>query len=104
MALFEMLRDASQGYSWLGAVSLALSVALVLSLGTRLRQFRRLRHIDGPFIAAFSRLWLVHTVWSGRAYLDFWDVNRKYGMYLVCPLNFPAATFESRATPAPHRL
>lgn len=44
-----------------------------------LRGYYRLRHIDGPFLAKFSRLWLLQTVGSGKAYLYFWNVTEKYG-------------------------
>ncbi|KAH7353681.1 cytochrome P450 [Plectosphaerella cucumerina] len=43
------------------------------------RSYWRLRHIKGPPLAAWSIWWLVRTVGGTRAYLDFWEVNQKYG-------------------------
>lgn len=80
LAISKMFITSLRDCSWVGAISLILSAALLLSLVARLRQFGRLQHFDGPFLAGFSRLWLVQTVWSGRAYLHFWDVTSKYGM------------------------
>ncbi|OAA58727.1 Cytochrome P450 [Cordyceps fumosorosea ARSEF 2679] len=79
MAIVEALLPVLRGWSWTSALFSILGFALVVSLGTRLRQYWRLRHFKGPFLAGFSRLWLVRSTWSGRAYLDFWDVTCKYG-------------------------
>ncbi|KAF7558832.1 hypothetical protein G7046_g5333 [Stylonectria norvegica] len=55
-------------------------VGIVLwSLTSTLRQYNRLRDFKGPFIAGFSKWWLIKTVGGSRAYLDFWEVTRKYG-------------------------
>ncbi|RSL68941.1 hypothetical protein CEP54_002545 [Fusarium duplospermum] len=43
------------------------------------RQYNRLRDFKGPRLAGFSKWWLIRTVGSGRAYLDFWEVTKKYG-------------------------
>ena len=56
-----------------------------MSVGARLQKYWRLRHFDGPLLAGFSRLWLLQTVWSGRAHLEFWDVVCKYGMDMIWP-------------------
>ncbi|KAF4976804.1 hypothetical protein FZEAL_6585 [Fusarium zealandicum] len=47
------------------------------------RQYNRLRDFKGPRLASFSKWWLVKTVGSGRAYLDFWEVTKKYGVLLI---------------------
>ncbi|ATY67502.1 cytochrome P450 [Cordyceps militaris] len=79
MAVFETFIESLRGYSLTSAVSVVSIVALVLSLVARLHQFHRLRHFDGPLLAGFSRLWLLQTVWGGKAHLIFWDVTSKYG-------------------------
>ncbi|RSM20322.1 hypothetical protein CDV31_000817 [Fusarium ambrosium] len=43
------------------------------------RQYNRLCAFKGPRLAGFSKWWLIKTVGSGRAYLDFWEVTKKYG-------------------------
>ncbi|KAL2682430.1 hypothetical protein Neosp_006881 [[Neocosmospora] mangrovei] len=43
------------------------------------RQYNRLHAFKGPRLAGFSKWWLIRTVGSGRAYLDFWEVTKKYG-------------------------
>ncbi|KAK7430663.1 hypothetical protein QQZ08_002706 [Neonectria magnoliae] len=42
-------------------------------------QYNRLRHFKGPLVASLSKWWLIRTVGNGRAYLDFWEVNKRYG-------------------------
>ncbi|KAK1755440.1 cytochrome P450 [Echria macrotheca] len=73
------MHDMSLPTNWsvvLGAVALAL---IGLSLARRVRQWSRLRHIPGPFWAAFSRWWLIRHVGGGRMHLDLREVNEKYG-------------------------
>ncbi len=70
-------------WSLTGAFQLVLAAVLAVSLGSRLRQYLRLRDFNGPVLAGFSRLWLVQTVWSGKAYLHFWDVTRKHGLFIM---------------------
>lgn len=57
-----------------------LLLLLLLYTASSLRQYYRLRAFRGPPTTGFSCCWLVKTVASGRAYLDFWDVTRKYGV------------------------
>lgn len=45
------------------------------------RQYNRLSNFKGPRLAAFSKWWLITRVGGGRAYLDFWEVTKKYGMF-----------------------
>lgn len=70
-------------WSLIRALQLILAAVLLASLGSRLRRYYRLRDFGGPILAGFSRLWLVRAVWSGKAYLEFWDVTRKHGLFLV---------------------
>lgn len=69
-------------WSFIGYVVLLLAVAIIASLASRVRRYLRLCDFNGPILAGFSRLWLVQTVWSGKAYLRFWDITRKYGSSL----------------------
>jgi hypothetical protein len=44
-----------------------------------LRAWYRLRHVKGPFSAAFSNFWLIRHVGGGTMHLDLADVCNKYG-------------------------
>ena len=55
---------------------------LALTLGTvanAIRSYRRLSHIPGPALAAFSRLWLLWGHLGPRIHLDYFEANLKYG-------------------------
>lgn len=41
--------------------------------------YRRLSHIPGPCLAAFSRLWLLKGHLGTRIHLDYYEANLKYG-------------------------
>ncbi|KAL0777984.1 hypothetical protein CaCOL14_005637 [Colletotrichum acutatum] len=43
------------------------------------KQYRRLRHFQGPPLAALSKLWLLKTVTGSRGHLEFYNVTKKYG-------------------------
>lgn len=49
----------------------------------RVRVWYRLRHIKGPFWAAFTDFWLISSQWSGRNYLELAKVCDKYGQCLI---------------------
>ncbi|KAF7538220.1 hypothetical protein G7Z17_g12677 [Cylindrodendrum hubeiense] len=64
------------------SVTIAVSLVGVLILWTVFsiwRQYTRLSHFKGPLLASLSKWWLIKTVGNGRAYLDFWEINKKYG-------------------------
>ncbi|KAK7454239.1 hypothetical protein Landi51_03359 [Colletotrichum acutatum] len=42
------------------------------------KQYRRLRHFQGPPLAALSKLWLLKTVTGSRGHLEFYNVTKKY--------------------------
>lgn len=42
-------------------------------------QYYRLWHIKGPFIARFSNWWLLSSILRAQTYLEFTEVNNKYG-------------------------
>jgi len=56
---------------------LATVIYLVIS---SVRQFYRLRHFQGPAWAAWTKLWLLRTVTSGRMHHVFYTTTKKYGM------------------------
>ncbi|KPM35000.1 hypothetical protein AK830_g11567 [Neonectria ditissima] len=60
------------------AASLAVTFVAWFIVST-LVQYNRLRQFKGPLVASLSKWWLIRTVGNGRAYLDFWEVNKRYG-------------------------
>ncbi len=44
--------------------------------------YRRLAHIPGPTLAAWSNLWLVRAIWRQQSHLDVGEVSKKYGSML----------------------
>lgn len=63
-----------------------LPVALIVALGLlflyavrTLQQYWALSEFKGPWIAGFSRLWLLRANGSGEMNLVFTEINDKYG-------------------------
>lgn len=54
-------------------------LGLVYYAVTSIRSYRKLRHIPGPRLAAFSQLWLFKVTAGGDLYLTAEKVLRKYG-------------------------
>jgi hypothetical protein len=67
-----LIQAPSTIYLILGAGILYLAVREWLS-------YRKLRHIRGPRLAAFSQLWLFNVTTKGDLYLTMGDALRKYG-------------------------
>ncbi|KAK4209072.1 cytochrome P450 [Rhypophila decipiens] len=68
------------GYTISGALAILALISLGLySIITTLKQYLRLRHIPGPPLAPFTRLWLARSETGGRLYKDVYEVNQKYG-------------------------
>ncbi|KAF5988492.1 cytochrome P450 monooxygenase [Fusarium bulbicola] len=66
------------------SIAIAGLVAVFLALWSTLstwQQYNRLREFKGPRLAAISKWWLIRKVGGGRAYLDFWEVTKQYGMF-----------------------
>lgn len=65
------------------------SILLVIGIGIFIAQtfhaWYRLRHVKGPFLASFSKLWLLRAVSGGRMHLDFAEACQKYGMLDASP-------------------
>lgn len=58
-------------------LSLAIVTFLVIST---VRSFWRLRHFQGPPVAAWTKLWLLRTVTSGRMHQIFYKTTKEYGL------------------------
>ncbi|KAF2770173.1 putative P450 monooxygenase [Teratosphaeria nubilosa] len=62
------------------AVGILLLTWVLISLMSRItNRFRHLREFDGPWIAAYTRLWLCRLLASGDSARLLVDVNQKYG-------------------------
>ncbi|KAF2088620.1 cytochrome P450 [Saccharata proteae CBS 121410] len=57
-------------------VPLLLVAAFVIST---VRSWYRLRHIQGPWLASVSSLWLLRSSFSGHQWKDTFEASRKYG-------------------------
>jgi len=42
--------------------------------------YQRLSHIKGPWLAAWSNLWLAGAIWRQRSHLEVYEVSKKYGL------------------------
>jgi hypothetical protein len=60
------------------AYSLVLCLVNVL-VAHRFLVYRRLRHFKGPWLAAFSKLWMMKCTFAGTMHLDVADVCAQYG-------------------------
>ncbi|WZH43100.1 cytochrome P450 [Fusarium acuminatum] len=79
-ALINRLQDLTAAVRPSIAIAGLLVVFLTLwSALSTWRQYNRLSNFKGPRLAAFSKWWLIKRVGGGRAYLDFWEVTKKYG-------------------------
>lgn len=61
--------------------SVAVSVLIIYSIASTVRQYLRLRHIKGPPGAGFSKWWLIRAIRSGRSHLEFYEACEKYGTF-----------------------
>ena len=78
--LSESLSQVLENWKLLVSTILVLIVILV---GVQTFQaWYRLRHIKGPFLASFSKLWLIRTVSSGNMHWEFQRVCQKYGTHV----------------------
>ncbi|RNJ52374.1 hypothetical protein D7B24_003737 [Verticillium nonalfalfae] len=62
--------------------TIALAAGLLLLsylVAARVRDFSRLRHVHGPFLAGWTDLWLIRNQLSGRLNFVLQDANKKYG-------------------------
>lgn len=75
-------------------MSLAVgAVALVVYLvATSIGSWLRLRHIPGPRVAGWSKIWLVKRQVTGKLVLDLGNVCNQYGMVSSTSLTKAALT------------
>jgi hypothetical protein len=69
-------------YSTKEGVFTSIVVIIVLSIAKSIiasRYFHPLSQFPGPFIASFSRLWIVYWNLLGVEYLKEYDLHKKYG-------------------------
>ena len=57
----------------------AVSTVILFVIANAIRSYRRLAHIPGPLLAAFSRLWLIKSLSGPRNHLDLFETTQKYG-------------------------
>ena len=77
--LTELLNQFLGNWTQILASSLILGVGLLIAQS--IYGWYRLRHIKGPFLAGFSKLWLIRTVSSGNMHWEFAKACQKYGTH-----------------------
>jgi hypothetical protein len=77
--LREIAGDVRPSIAIAGLLVVLLTLCSAISTW---RQYNRLREFKGPRLAALSKWWLIKKVGGGRAYLDFWEVTKQYGMLI----------------------
>jgi hypothetical protein len=60
-------------------------LALLYFFVVQYLSYRRLAHIKGPPLAAWSNLWLIGAVWRRNTHLEFYDVAKSYGLLITFP-------------------
>jgi hypothetical protein len=69
-----------------------LFVALItVTIVVNVRSWLRLRHIPGPWFAAFSKLWMLRKTSGGRFHLDLAEACEKYGTVLMLQSGRPGS-------------
>lgn len=43
------------------------------------QSYRRLSHIPGPWLAQWSQLWLLRSIYGQQSHLEMHEVSKKYG-------------------------
>lgn len=69
----------SPSLSWARLLSAILIVLSGSYLYRKTQTHYRLRQFEGPWVAKWSRLWLLRTVLSGKMNLTFYEVSKRYG-------------------------
>ena len=87
----------SAGLPWWSAFAL---LAVLLYATRAVCNYTRLRQFDGPFIAKWSRFWMIRSALSGTQNTRLHECNRKYGMKCSFQafLGFPKAAQEGKLT------
>jgi len=69
-SVFELL----YGARWYIALALG-----ALYLWQSYKSYRRLSHIKGPWLAQWSQLWLLGSIYRQQTHLEMHEVSKKYG-------------------------
>lgn len=72
MVLPQLLFTPAVGYG----VALYLLIAFVIN---RILLYNRLKHINGPWLASWSRLWLFRSTYRATLYSDLANVCKQHG-------------------------
>lgn len=64
------------------AAGILAAITIAYYVVTSFLSYRKLRHIPGPRLAAFSQFWLFKVTAGGDLYLTADEVLRKYGVWL----------------------
>lgn len=68
---------------------LAVGVALLVYIAVlTIQQYLVLSEFDGPFVAAFTRLWLLRANSSGEMNKAFTRINDQYGKAIMIVIHF----------------
>ena len=73
----ELLKPGLKNWQPFASFLIVLSISLIIA--QYFYTWYHLRHIKGPLLASFSKLWLIRKVSGGRMHLDFQEVCDKYG-------------------------
>jgi hypothetical protein len=73
------LLDSLYGARWY----IALLLIVTYFVSGELRTRNRLAHIKGPWLAQWSVLWLVGAIYRQKTHLEFYELYKKYGLFLV---------------------
>jgi len=57
-----------------------VSILGVLYLWQAYRLYRRLSHINGPWLAQWSQLWLLGAIYRQNTHLEVYKLSKKYGV------------------------
>jgi hypothetical protein len=69
------------------AISLYTIFLVVPAYGIRAYvSYRRLAHIKGPTLAAWSNFWLLKAVYRLNTHKELYDVTKRYGMFSIIPI------------------
>ena len=71
---------AGSGDFFKAVLGTAFALLVLRSFVVRFRRYLQYRHIPGPPIAGWSRLWLLRQALGGECHKVLLDVNEKYGM------------------------
>jgi hypothetical protein len=78
-----MKEDMNEDTRLLPTIVGALIILLVAkNLAFRIVRYLRLKHIPGPVGAGWTRLWLLRQAAGGKSHLAFFEVTKKYGVFL----------------------